>query len=100
MVLHAGGNMFSAFGLITKGRSEWQLSTAPQPLIWQSGPDAAFWGNLIALLVFATLSILPSPVWPALRARSVQQVPPDKRPLCFRPSGSHGLAVSLRHRME
>lgn len=58
MALHAGGNMFSAFGLITQGRSEWQLSTAPQPLIWQSGPDAAFWGNLIALLVFATLSIL------------------------------------------
>lgn len=29
MALHAGGNMFSAFGLITQGRSEWQLSTAP-----------------------------------------------------------------------
>ena len=58
MALHAGGNMFSAFGLFAQGRSEWQLATAPQPLIWQTGPDAAFWGNVAALLVFAALSIV------------------------------------------
>ena len=49
--------MFSAFGLFAQGRSEWQLSTAPQPLIWQTGPDAAFWGNVAALFVVATLTI-------------------------------------------
>ena len=55
MVLHAGGNMFSALDLFTRGRSEWQLGTAPKPLIWQSGPDAAFWGTLAALLVICAL---------------------------------------------
>lgn len=58
MALHAGGNMFSAFGLFAQGRSEWQLATAPQPLIWQTGPDAAFWVNVAALLIFAALSIV------------------------------------------
>lgn len=58
MALHAGGNMFSAFGLFARGRSEWQLSAAPQPLIWQTGPDAVFWVNVAALLVFAASSIV------------------------------------------
>lgn len=58
MALHAGGNMFSAFGLFAQGRPEWQLSTAPQPLIWQTGPDAAFWVNVAAFLVVATFSIV------------------------------------------
>ena len=57
MVLHAGGNMFSAFDLFARGRSEWQLSTAPKPLIWQSGPDAAFVGTLVALVVVGTLTV-------------------------------------------
>jgi hypothetical protein len=26
MVLHAGGNIFSAFDLFTRGRSEWQAT--------------------------------------------------------------------------
>jgi membrane protease YdiL (CAAX protease family) len=57
MVLHAGGNMFSAFDLYARGRSEWQLSTTPRPLVWQTGPDAAFWGNVMALLVVGTLTV-------------------------------------------
>jgi membrane protease YdiL (CAAX protease family) len=57
MVLHAGGNMFSAFDLVARGRSEWQLSTAPRPLVWQTGPDAAFWGNVVALFVVGTLTV-------------------------------------------
>jgi membrane protease YdiL (CAAX protease family) len=57
MVLHAGGNMFSAVGLFSHGRSEWQLSTTPTPLIWQTGADAAFLGNLVALLVVGTLTV-------------------------------------------
>jgi membrane protease YdiL (CAAX protease family) len=57
MVLHAGGNMFSAFNLFTRGQSEWQLSATPRPLIWQTGPDVAFFGNLVALLVVATLTV-------------------------------------------
>ena len=57
MVLHAGGNMFSAFDLFTRGRSEWQLSAEPQPLIWETGPDAAFWGNVAALAIVAALTV-------------------------------------------
>jgi len=58
MVLHAGGNMFSALDLFARGRSEWQLSPEPQPLIWDTGPDLAFWGNLTALLIVAGLTVL------------------------------------------
>ena len=50
MVLHAGGNMFSAFDLFTRGRSEWQLSAEAQPLIWETGPDMAFWATVAALV--------------------------------------------------
>lgn len=57
MVLHAGGNMVSAFDLFTRGRSEWQLSPEAPPLIWSTGPDMAFWGNLTALLIAATLTV-------------------------------------------
>jgi membrane protease YdiL (CAAX protease family) len=51
MVLHAGGNMLGAFGLLARGRSEWQLSAAPPPLIWETGADAAFWGNVAGFVV-------------------------------------------------
>jgi membrane protease YdiL (CAAX protease family) len=50
MLLHAGGNVFSAAGLFLGGRSEWQLSAVPQPLIWEIGPDASFWLNVVGLL--------------------------------------------------
>jgi membrane protease YdiL (CAAX protease family) len=57
MVLHAGGNMFSAVDLFARGRSEWQLSAAPSPLIWESGPDVAFWVNVAALVIVGTLAV-------------------------------------------
>jgi membrane protease YdiL (CAAX protease family) len=57
MVLHTGGNIFSALDLFQRGRSEWQLTTAPSPLIWQTGPDAAFLGNLAALVVVSALTV-------------------------------------------
>ena len=47
MVLHAGGNVFSAFSLFTQGRSEWQLTAVRQPTIWQTGADGSFWANLV-----------------------------------------------------
>ena len=58
MVLHTGGNMFSTFDLFARGRSEWQLSPGTRPLIWETGPDAAFWGSLTALLV-----VMAATVW-------------------------------------
>ena len=57
MVLHAGGNMFSAFDLFTRGRSEWQLSPEARPLIWETGPDMAFWGSVAALSIVAALTV-------------------------------------------
>jgi membrane protease YdiL (CAAX protease family) len=57
MAFHAGGNMFSAFDLFTRGRSEWQLSVETRPLIWETGADGAFWGNVAALLIVATLTV-------------------------------------------
>ena len=57
MILHAGGNMFSAFDLLTRGRSEWQLTPEPTHLIWETGPDPAFWGNLMALVIIGALAV-------------------------------------------
>jgi membrane protease YdiL (CAAX protease family) len=57
MVLHAGGNMFSALDLFMRGRSEWQLSPEARPLIWETGPDVAFWGSVAALVIVAALTV-------------------------------------------
>jgi len=51
MVLHAGGNTFSAFSRFFQGRSEWQLTTLPAPTIWQAGVDASFLVSLAMLVV-------------------------------------------------
>jgi hypothetical protein len=56
IALHAGGNMFGALNFFARGRSEWQPLTAPAPLVWQTGPDAAFLGSLSALLVASALA--------------------------------------------
>jgi len=57
IVLHAGGNVLGALDLLARGRSEWQLSAAPAPLIWETGPDAAFWGTLAALVVVGAVTV-------------------------------------------
>jgi membrane protease YdiL (CAAX protease family) len=57
IVLHAGGNVFSAVSLFAGGRSEWQATTVPPPLIWQTGPDAAFWGMVVALVVVSAAAM-------------------------------------------
>jgi Type II CAAX prenyl endopeptidase Rce1-like len=57
MILHAGGNVFSAVGLFLGGRSEWQLSSAPEPLIWEAGPDVSFWVTVVALLVVGAAAV-------------------------------------------
>jgi len=57
MVLHVGGNIFSAFDLFTRGRSEWQLTAAPPRLVWETGADAAFVGNVLAFLAASALTV-------------------------------------------
>lgn len=58
MVLHAGGNAFSAFGLLAQGRSELQLGNRQPALVWQSGVDAAFVANVFGLLLVASGAVL------------------------------------------
>ena len=57
MVLHAGGNMFAAIDLFARGQSEWQASSSPAPLIWQTGTDASFWLLLLAFLFVASAAV-------------------------------------------
>lgn len=57
IVLHAGGNVVAAFGLFTQGRSAWQASSTPQPLIWDSGADASFLASLVAALMVAAAAV-------------------------------------------
>jgi len=58
MVLHAGGNVFSAFELFARGRSEWQLTAVPAPTIWQAGVDAAFLGSVALFVVSGVAAVL------------------------------------------
>lgn len=51
IVLHGGGNLFSAFSFFVQGRSEWALVSSPPPTIWQGGLDGSFLANLAALVV-------------------------------------------------
>jgi len=57
MVLHVVGDVFSLTRLFTTGLPEWQTSSAPPPLVWESGPDAAFWGYLTALIVLGAATV-------------------------------------------
>jgi membrane protease YdiL (CAAX protease family) len=64
LALHAGGNLWSAFGLFAGGRSEWEGLTGPAKLVTETGPDPAFWlsvalalgGALAAVAAYAQLA--------------------------------------------
>ena len=58
MVLHAGGNLFSAFGLFGQGRSEWAPSAVPAPTIWETGPDGPFLTTVGALMLVGAATVL------------------------------------------
>lgn len=58
MILHAGGNVFSAFSLFTQGRSEWQLTAVPAATIWKTGIDASFLANLAILVVAGAATVM------------------------------------------
>ncbi len=57
MVLHAGGNVLGAFDLFARGRSEWQATSNPKPLIWETGADATFWISLGAAVVVGATAV-------------------------------------------
>jgi membrane protease YdiL (CAAX protease family) len=57
MLLHAGGNVLAALGLLATGASEWQAGPAGQPLIWETGADAEFWFTVATALVVTGAAI-------------------------------------------
>ncbi len=56
-VLHAGGNLFSAVGLFAGARAEWQASSRPAPLVWETGADAWFWISCLAALIVGAAAV-------------------------------------------
>ncbi len=57
VVLHAGGNIFSAIGLFAGGRAEWQAMSSPAPLIWETGADASFLISCVAALIVGAAAV-------------------------------------------
>lgn len=57
MVLHAGGNVLGYVDLLARGRAEWQASSSPAPLIWETGADAWFWISCVAVLIVAAATV-------------------------------------------
>jgi membrane protease YdiL (CAAX protease family) len=57
MVLHAGGNVFVGLIFFTTGRSEWQGSPIPAPLIWETGTDASFWITVVGFLIVGAAAV-------------------------------------------
>ena len=56
VVLHAAGDVVSGLGLVAGGRAEWQASSRPTPLIWETGADASFWISCAAALVVGAVA--------------------------------------------
>jgi membrane protease YdiL (CAAX protease family) len=56
LVLHAVGDVFVLTRWWISGKGEWQLTEAAPRLIWDTGPDAAFWGALVAFIVLGALA--------------------------------------------
>jgi membrane protease YdiL (CAAX protease family) len=58
IVLHTSGNVYSNLDLWLHGQAEWQASSGPALLIWNTGTDASFWSAVVALLVVAAAMAL------------------------------------------
>jgi membrane protease YdiL (CAAX protease family) len=57
MVLHAGGNFLGGIGLLARGHREWQASSSPAPLIWETGTDASFWISCVVVLIVGAAAV-------------------------------------------
>ncbi len=57
LILHAGGNVLGSLQEFAGGRTEWQSSRTPDPLIWQSGTDASFWLSCLGTAVAVTAAL-------------------------------------------
>ena len=57
MVLHAFGNFFGSLGILAGGKDWAREVASPSPLIWESGPDGAFWAALFFLVVLGGVTV-------------------------------------------
>jgi membrane protease YdiL (CAAX protease family) len=59
VVVHAIADVFSFGRLWLTGKAEWETSAGatPPPLVWDGGADAAFWGNVAALVLLGGFAV-------------------------------------------
>lgn len=57
MLLHAGGDVLVLTRWWLTGQGEWQLTPEAPRLIWETGPDGAFWGALAAFIVLGSAAV-------------------------------------------
>jgi membrane protease YdiL (CAAX protease family) len=57
LALHAGGNILGDIGLLLGGRAEWQATSRPEPLIWETGADASFWIVCVFAIIAAAAAV-------------------------------------------
>src|SRR4026209_414974 len=55
LVLHVGGDVWSLTRLGLTGRPEWQMSSTPPPLVWETGIDATFVTTLTVLIALTAM---------------------------------------------
>jgi uncharacterized protein len=58
LTLHIGGNVWSLTRLWVTGRPEWQLSPTAPPLIWDVGPDTAFFVTAVVFFVLTAVTVV------------------------------------------
>jgi len=57
LVMHVGGDVWSLTRLWLTGRPEWQMSSMPPALIWETGLDANFVMTLAALIALTAVTV-------------------------------------------
>jgi membrane protease YdiL (CAAX protease family) len=57
LALHVVGDVLVLNRLWMTGRAEWELTATPPTLLWESGPDAAFWGSIGAFIVLGAAAV-------------------------------------------
>jgi len=57
MILHAAGDVFAGLQVLVSGQSEWQTSSTPQPLIWETGIDTQFLLLLSGMIVIGAITV-------------------------------------------
>jgi membrane protease YdiL (CAAX protease family) len=57
LVLHVVGDVLVLNRLWMTGKADWELTSTQPRLIWETGPDAAFWGSLAAFILLGAATV-------------------------------------------